>query len=82
GVTLISREDEKLVRSRLHEIAEIAKEFLIRTVFLLQQSEPIPAWSGRRTSSISMADSRATLVVTDERILPTKDWKIKPEWCD
>lgn len=82
GVTLLNRDDESLVRNRLHEIEEISKDFLTRIIFLLKPSDSLPSWSGRHAAYLSAADPRTTLVATKESILPTTDWRIRPEWCD
>ena len=81
-VTLIEREDETLVGNRLHEIADISREFLIRIIFFLKPNESLPSWSQLHSVATSLADPRNTLVSSDEKLLPTKDWKIKPEWCE
>jgi hypothetical protein len=82
GVTLIDRQDESLVRNRLHEIEEITKDFLTRIIFLLKPADSLPSWSGRHAVYLSAADPRTTLVATKESIFPTTDWRIRPEWCD
>lgn len=80
--TLIDRDIEVLVMNRLPEIAEICKEFLIRVTFLLSPKESLPPWSQRFASHASFHDPRNTLVATRESMLPTKDWRIRLEWCD
>ena len=80
-VTLIEREDENLVRNRLHEIAEIAQEFLIRIIFSLKPNESLPSWSQLHSVDTSLADPRNTLVASDEKLLPTSDWKINPTFA-
>jgi len=81
-VTLIERENETLVRNRLHEIAEISQEFLIRIIFSLKPNDSIPSWSQLYCQKHTFADPRSTLVASDEKHLPTTDWKIRPEWCE
>lgn len=82
SITLLDRGDEKLVRSRLGEMARIAREFLIRIVFLKEPGERVPSWSGQHKLPMSFADPRCAMYLTDERLLPTKDWRIRPEWCE
>ncbi|MFW6121957.1 MAG: hypothetical protein ACOC80_13825, partial [Petrotogales bacterium] len=80
--TLIDRDTEALVRKRLPEIAEICKEFLVRVTFILKPTESLPQWAQKFASHVSFTDPRNTLVVTKESMLATKDWRIRPEWCD
>jgi len=83
-LTLVSKEDKHTVRKRLHEIAHISKEFLMRMI-AKSRSEPIdqmPSWSGLMQMRGTMSDPRNILVVSDENMLPTTDWRIRPEWCD
>jgi hypothetical protein len=80
--SLVDRDIESLVRRRLPEISEICKEFLVRVTFLLKPTERLPQWSQMFASHLSFADPRNTLLVTQESMLPTKDWRIRPEWCD
>jgi hypothetical protein len=82
AVTLLDKEDESLVADRLHEIAEISKEFLIRIILFLKPSDPLPSWSQKHSISFHSSDPRSTLVATTEKIFPSKDWRIRPEWCD
>lgn len=82
GVTLLAKEHETLVNKRLPEIAEIAREFLIRVIFVLKPMDRLPSWSQEHRSSVSMTDPRNTMVVTHEKVLPTDDWRIRPEWCE
>lgn len=81
-VMLIKREDENLVRNRLHEIAEISREFLTRIIFSLKPTDTIPSWSQHYSVNTSFADPRSVLVASDEKHLPATDWKIRPEWCE
>ena len=80
GVTLIDWKHENLVRNRLGEIAEISKQFLTRIIFLLKPTDALPSWSRCFKSSMHFSDPRSTLFTTDERVLPSADWKIRPEW--
>ena len=82
GMTLLDREQERLVRRRVPEIARIAKEFLVRAIFLLKPGEEVPSWSGKGRGGISFADPRSCLCVSREDALPSRDWRIRPEWCD
>lgn len=80
--TLLNRDQVKLVRIRLGEMGEISNEFLTRVIFLLKPEDAVPSWSRLHRAALAMADPRATLFVTREDILPTSDWRIRPEWCD
>jgi len=80
--TLISRDDETLVRRRLPEMARICKDFLVKIAFLLKPSESFPQWSGKVSSHVGFSDPRNILVVSHESMLPSKDWRIRGEWCD
>jgi len=82
GLSQLSPEDVELVGGRLHEVRTIASDFLMRVIFRLRPTDRIPNWSGQHRVAFSMADPRSTLVATHETILPTKDWRIRPEWCD
>ncbi len=82
AVTLLDKEDEKLVGDRLPEIAEISKEFLTRIIFSLRPTDSLPSWSKQHTASYSFNDPRTILVATKDNIFPNKDWRIRPEWCD
>jgi hypothetical protein len=80
--TLLDVEHEHLVRRRLPEVEDIAREFLTRLIFQLEPSTRIPSWTQEHGFAMSMADPRNTLYATQESILPTKEWPIRPEWCD
>lgn len=79
--TLVDREDERLVRGRLGEMATISKEFLVRVGLPLRPGDPLPSWSRHYSFPMLFADPRTTLVATNEAVLPSKDWRIRPEWC-
>jgi len=81
GVTLMDRDHERLVRSRLHEIEEISKEFLIRLIFFLKPNQPIPSWSRKFSDSMHFTDPRSTMFVNSEIPIEGKDWRIRAEWC-
>jgi len=83
GVYLLDRQHEHLVRKHLHEIGRIAKEFLLRVLFRLEASEPVPEWSGAFQKTISTADPRSTMVSTTHAVFPKgTDWRIRAEWCE
>lgn len=82
AITLLDKENERLVGSRLHEIAEISKEFLARTIFSLRPTDPLPSWSRQYSVSLSFNDPRTLLVATADNFPPDRDWRIKSEWCD
>jgi hypothetical protein len=82
AVTLLVKEDERLVRNRCGEIAEISKEFLTRIILSLKPTDPLPTWSGLHSASLSFNDPRTLLVATTDNFHPDTDWRIKSEWCD
>jgi hypothetical protein len=82
AVTLLDKEDERLVRNRCGEIAEISKEFLTRIILSLKPTDSLPTWSGQYSVSLSFNDPRTLLVATTDNFLPDTDWRIKSEWCD
>lgn len=79
--TYIDKEHVKIVRSRLPEIEEISKEFLIRLIFNLKPNEKIPTWSKEYRMPVDFKDPRNIQVCSKESILQTKDWRIRPAWC-
>ena len=82
ALSLLDRSHEKLVRSRLGDMAKIAMAFLTRVAFRLASGEDIPTWSGHHVVGMSFHDPRSILVVSTDRVLPSKDWRIRPEWCE
>lgn len=81
-LSLADREDEAFVRARLPEIAEISREFLARLALGLRAGTTVPDWSHHYKAGFSMADPRSVMIATREDGFPTKDWRIKPEWCE
>ena len=81
GFNLLDHENEKLVRSRIGELEEISRDFLIRIIFSLKPADSIPDWSRMHRASLNFNDPRCTLVSSREDIFPNKDWRIRPEWC-
>lgn len=83
SIALFDREDEMLVRRRLHEIENISWEFLMRIILGLKDSDSLPSWSGNHKAEIVTVDPRSTLSYNTETIFPEgTDWKIKSEWFD
>jgi len=82
GFTLVERDDEQLVKARLPEIEQIAREFLVRLAVHLKPSDLPPTWSQRHRVAISMSDPRSTLCTSTLDVLPRTDWRIQPEWLD
>lgn len=60
-LSLTDRDDELLVRSRLPEIAEIAREFLASLALGLRVGDRVPNWSGHYKAGFSMADPRSVM---------------------
>lgn len=73
---------EEMIAGRVHEIRDIAKSFLMRVIFFIKGKEALPKWSGLHAVSSNTSDPRSTYVVSDEKMIPNKDWRIRPEWCD
>jgi len=72
----------KIVEERIYDIERIAKDLIFRLILRLKPGEKIRYWSGRQALFFSTSDPRSTLVVSDEKIIPNKDWHIRAEWCD
>jgi hypothetical protein len=83
-LTLVDPEHEALVRSRVGEIAQVSREFLLRAIFGLKPGDPLPAWSGQHAAGALASDPRTTLVVEPDVpwALGERDWRIQPDWCD
>jgi len=81
GFSLSNRGDEDIVAARLPEITLIAKHFLTRVIFMLKPQDTLPTWSKRFSDETHMADPRSTMFATNEKALPTTDWRIRPHWC-
>jgi hypothetical protein len=81
GFSLSNSGDEDLVAARLPEIMQIAKHFLTRVIFALKPEDDFPTWSMRFGEEMHMADPRSTMVATNDKALPTTDWRIRPHWC-
>jgi hypothetical protein len=72
----------KIVEERIYDIERIARDLIFRLILRLKPGEKIRYWSGRQALFFSTSDPRSTLVVSDEKIIPNKDWHIRAEWCD
>lgn len=83
-LTLISPEDDRLIRANIFKMASVAHEFILRVCHSTSPSKPPnpPSWSGQFALEMSMADPRTILSTSDLRVLPISDWRIRPEWCD
>ena len=82
SITLLNNDDRNLIEGRLHEMNDIVKNFLKKVIFILKPGDKIPSWSNRFKHSIFTADPRDTHVVSDIKMFPNKDWRIKSEWLD
>lgn len=83
NLTLLDKEQVKLVRSRLWDIQSIAKELIMRLTCSLNPSEELPKWSEVRGMAMSGYDPRTYLVANDEKHFPKDvDWRIKSEWVN
>ena len=74
--------DEQIVVKRIGLLDEIAREFILRVALKLQPNEKVPKWKRLFGLAMSGFDPRSCMVTSHERILPTGDWKIKPEWIE
>lgn len=81
-LSLLDRSHAKLVKSRLPEIEKISEEFLLRIIFKLKSKQKIPKWSKQYHQTVYTNDPRTLLFAGNEDILPTKDWRIRSEWCN
>lgn len=79
---LVNQDIEQVVEKRCHELAAIVKSFLTRIIFGLKQDEDLPKWSGQHMVSMQTNDPRGAHVVSDLKILPNTDWRIRPEWVE
>lgn len=82
NLTLLDKNQVKLVQNRLWDIQSIAKELIIRLTCSLKPSEGLPTWSGMRGMAMGGDDPRTYLITNNENMFPkSADWTIKPEWC-
>jgi hypothetical protein len=83
GMTLLNQQHEDLIRHRVHEMGNIAREFLLRVLFRLRPHESVPASSQLSALSMNTADPRTTLWTTTDKVFPPGTvWNIRPEWCE
>jgi hypothetical protein len=82
GLSLADPAARALVRSRLPEIQEVAREFLLRVALGIAAIDEAPEWSGLHLFGITMDDPRATLCTSSLDHLPPADWRIRHEWID
>jgi hypothetical protein len=83
GMTLLNQQHENLIRHRVYEMGNIAREFLLRVLFRLRPDESVPAWSQHFALGMSTADPRTTMWTTTDKVFPPgTSWKIRPEWCE
>ena len=80
-MTILDKEHEKIVSKRLPDIAEISREFLTRIILKLKPEDRLPSWSMLHSLKFFTNDPRTTLIANSEKLFPTDDWRIKPEWC-
>ena len=83
NLTLLNKNDVELVRSRLWDMNNIAKELIMRLSCSLKPSDKLPKWSEIRGMAISGYDPRAFLIANNDKMFPKDaDWRIKSEWFD
>jgi hypothetical protein len=83
-LTLISPEDDKLIRENLFDMATVVHEFILRLCYLTTPTKPAKYYvpSNQFSLGMSMTDPRTIRILNDPRILPKTNWDIQPEWCD
>ena len=82
NLTLLEKDDVELVRRRLWDIKEIARELIMRLSCSLKSSDELPKWSEVRGMAMSGYDPRTYLVANSDDNFPKDvDWEIKAEWC-
>ena len=74
--------DRKIVEERIYIIERIARDLIFRLILRLKPEEKVTYWSRKHTSFLSASDPRIYLVVSNEKIIHNKDWRIRAEWCD
>jgi hypothetical protein len=79
-LTPSNQDDEALIHSHLENMELISKEFLTRLIFMLKPTDDLPAWSGAYMTTIHANHPGHLLCVSHEDMLPTTDWRIRPEW--
>ena len=79
--SLYNDEHKMIVEKSLNDIADLSREFILRLLLKKQSKDKLEEWGNNFIASFSMSDPRITMVCSSEKILPTTEWKIKPEWC-
>ncbi|GAH18391.1 unnamed protein product, partial [marine sediment metagenome] len=74
--------NEEIVRRKLYPLMRITQEFILRILTYIKPEDKLPNLDKEVFFSLSMYSPNSTMVVSDLNILPTKDWKIRPEWID
>jgi hypothetical protein len=78
----VDEKEMKAIRDRVPEIEHISREFLTRLILQLKPADAVPDWSQTHLVTMSAADPRNTAITSDEKVLPTQDWRIRSEWLD
>ena len=78
--SLLNPDDVVLVKKRLGNLAEIAKEFILRLLLKKMPNDSVEFWSRHYNLSMSMADPRSTMVTNTMKIFPSTDWEIRSDW--
>jgi hypothetical protein len=79
---LVDPDIEKIVEKRRYELATIVKSFLTRIIFNLKPGDALPNWSGQHKVSMQTNDPRGTHVVSNSKMIPNTDWRIRSEWVE
>lgn len=80
--SLYNPEHQQIVNENLYDMNNLSREVILTLLLNLSPQDEILDWGNMYTLSMSMADPRNTMVVSNLSMLPTTDWTIKPEWCD
>lgn len=79
---LVNQDIEQVIETRAYELGAIVKSFLTRITFGLKPEDSLPIWSGQHMASMQTSDPRGTHVVSDLKIIPNTDWRIRQGWVD
>jgi hypothetical protein len=71
-----------LAQKNLGNLHQIAYSFIMNVALRIPQGSKPPKLSMRFKHSMDASHPNTTLVVTTLKVLPNKDWLIRPEWLD
>ena len=79
--SLYNKEHELIVKTNLHNMSDLSREFILRLLLSKSPDEKLEDWGNVHILSMQMTDPRNTLVSSTDTVFPTNDWRIRPEWC-